>query len=82
MNHDEDTERQEETTGQGYPEEGQPGMGIDAREHAEDDVTPDDDTPETSADQDGDPQPGDGQSAGRGRLKSQWPRALRLFDIS
>jgi hypothetical protein len=55
MNHDEDTERQEETTGQGYPEEGQPGMGIDAHDHAEDDVTPDDDAPETSAEQDGDP---------------------------
>jgi hypothetical protein len=55
MNHDEDTERQEATTGQGYPEEGQPGMGIDAREHAEDDVTPDDDAPEKSPDQDSDP---------------------------
>jgi hypothetical protein len=55
MDHDEDTERQEETTGQGYPEEGQPGMGIDAREHAEDDVTPDDDAPEKSSDQDSDP---------------------------
>jgi hypothetical protein len=56
MSHDdEDTERQAETTGQGYPEEGQPGMGIDAREHAEDDVTPDDDAPEKSPDRDSDP---------------------------
>jgi len=55
MSHDEDTERGEETTGQGYPEENQPGMGIDAREHAEDDVAPDDDAPETSPDEDSDP---------------------------
>jgi hypothetical protein len=55
MNHDDDTERQEETTGQGYPEESQPGLGIDAHEHAEDEVTPDEDAPEASTDKDGDP---------------------------
>jgi hypothetical protein len=53
--HDDDTERQEETTGQGYPEESQPGMGIDAHEHAEDNVAHDEDAPETSPEKDGDP---------------------------
>lgn len=43
-----------DTTGQGYPEEGQPGTGIDARDHAEDDVTPDHDAPDTHPEQDGD----------------------------
>jgi hypothetical protein len=51
MNHDDE----KQTTGQGYPEESPPGMGIDAHEHAEDDVTPDDEAPETSRDEDGDP---------------------------
>jgi hypothetical protein len=47
---------QQKTTGQGYPEENQPGTGIDAREHAEDDVTPDSEkAPETHPDRDGDP---------------------------
>jgi hypothetical protein len=59
MNHDDDEQRDNpaggDTTGQGYPEENQPGMGIDARDHAEDDVTPDDDAPETSPDRDSDP---------------------------
>jgi hypothetical protein len=51
MNPDEE----KQTTGQGYPEENQPGTGIDARDHAEDDVTPDDEAPETSTKRDGDP---------------------------
>lgn len=51
MTHDDE----KNTTGQGYPEENQPGTGIDARDHAEDDVTPDGDAPETSPAQDGDP---------------------------
>jgi hypothetical protein len=49
----EKTPRQD--TGQGYPEQGPPGSGVDAREHAEDDVTPEHDAPQTSADDDGDP---------------------------
>jgi hypothetical protein len=63
--HDEN-ERQEQTTGQGYPEENQPGTGIDARDHAEDDVTPDDDAPATSPTKDGDPSQATGnpQAAG------------------
>ena len=45
-----------DTTGQGYPEENQPGLGIDARDHAEDDVTPDaGKAPETHPSRDGDP---------------------------
>jgi hypothetical protein len=46
-----------DTTGQGYPEENQPGTGIDARDHAEDDVTPPDskNAPETHPAKDGDP---------------------------
>jgi len=59
MTHDEHDEQDRptggETTGQGYPEENQPGTGIDARDHAEDDVTPDDDAPDTSPSRDGDP---------------------------
>ena len=51
MSHDE----AKDTTGQGYPEENQPGTGIDAGEHAEDDVTPEHDAPETHAEQDSDP---------------------------
>lgn len=52
MSHDE----AKDTTGQGYPEENQPGTGIDAHDHAEDDVTPDDEhAPETSSTNDGDP---------------------------
>jgi hypothetical protein len=50
---EDETPRQD--TGQGYPEQGQPGSGIDADEHAEDDVTPDRDAPQTSSDDDGDP---------------------------
>jgi hypothetical protein len=42
------------STGQGYPEDNQPGAGIDAKDHPEDDVTPDDDAPETSTREDGD----------------------------
>ena len=44
-----------DTTGQGYPEENQPGTGIDAHEHAEDDVTPDHDAPHSGKSEDGDP---------------------------
>ena len=59
MTHDEH-DRQDlptagDTTGQGYPEESQPGMGIDAHEHAEDNVAHDEDAPETSPEKDGDP---------------------------
>jgi hypothetical protein len=50
-----DDKNRRQDTGQGYPEQGQPGSGIDAREHAEDDVTPEHDAPQTSADEDGDP---------------------------
>ncbi|CAA9498869.1 MAG: hypothetical protein AVDCRST_MAG67-1715 [uncultured Solirubrobacteraceae bacterium] len=56
MSHD-DNEKHDspggsETTGQGYPEEQQPGMGIDAHDHAEDDVTPDDDAPQSGSGRD------------------------------
>jgi hypothetical protein len=44
-----------ERTGQGYPEEGEPDSGIDAREHPENEATPDTDAPQTSPDEDGDP---------------------------
>jgi hypothetical protein len=46
--------------GQGYPEDSQPGTGIDPEEHAEDEVTPERDAPDTSVDDDGDP----GQATG------------------
>jgi hypothetical protein len=52
-----------ETTGQGYPEEQPPGAGIDAREHAEDDVAEDGEAPTTSPKHDGDP----GQATGNPR---------------
>ena len=59
MSHDDDVKHDDpggsDTTGQGYPEENQPGLGIDAHEHAEDDVAPDEDAPESSPDKDGDP---------------------------
>jgi hypothetical protein len=55
MNEHEDTPARKRDVGQGYPEEGQPGMGIDAHEHPEDEVTADHDAPETSPEQDGDP---------------------------
>jgi len=56
MTHDDDdTDDTRKTTGQGYPEENQPGTGIDARDHAENDVAPDADAPETSGPEDGDP---------------------------
>ena len=51
MSHDE----AKDTTGEGYPEENQPGTGIDARDHAEDDVTPDEHAAEPSKREDGDP---------------------------
>lgn len=60
MTHDDDEKHDPppatDTTGQGYPEESQPGTGIDARDHAEDDVTPDaDDAPQSKPERDGDP---------------------------
>ncbi|MEJ7825998.1 MAG: hypothetical protein WKF48_11240 [Solirubrobacteraceae bacterium] len=44
----------EDNTGVGYPEEQPSGGGIDAREHAENDATPEHDAPETSSQEDGD----------------------------
>lgn len=56
MTEHEDTRRRNRDVGQGYPEEGQPGTGVDAREHAEDEVAHDPDAaPQTSTDEDGDP---------------------------
>jgi hypothetical protein len=55
MNHESNEKQGRDTTGQGYPEENQPGLGIDARDHPEDDVTPEDDAPEASSERDGDP---------------------------
>jgi hypothetical protein len=54
-NHDENRTERRRDVGEGYPEEGQPGTGIDAHEHAEDAITPDHDAPETSTDDDGEP---------------------------
>ena len=54
------------STGQGYPEENQPGAGIDATDHPEDDVTPDDDAPATSRRQDGDPSQATGNPGAAG----------------
>lgn len=52
---DRDHERRRDT-GQGGPEESQPGTGIDAGDHPEQDVTPDDAAaPRTSTPEDGDP---------------------------
>ena len=58
--HHDDRDEGRNTTGQGYPEESQPGTGIDAHDHAEEDVTPDEHAPETSKREDGDP----GQATG------------------
>ena len=59
MTHDDNEEHRPppatDTTGQGYPEESQPGTGIDAHDHAEDDVTPDTEAPETSPRRDSEP---------------------------
>jgi hypothetical protein len=55
MTEHEDTQRRDRDVGQGYPEEGEPGTGIDAREHAEDELAPGHDAPQTSTDDDGDP---------------------------
>jgi hypothetical protein len=52
---DDETPPRRGDTGQGYPEQGQPGLGIDAGEHPEDDVAPAHDAPRTSTDDDGDP---------------------------
>jgi hypothetical protein len=53
--HDDTSTARSRDAAQGYPEEGPPGTGIDARDHPEDDVTPDEDAPQTSASRDGDP---------------------------
>lgn len=50
-----DSDPQKHTTGQGYPEEKEPGMGIDAHDHAEDDVASDVDAPESTPGRDSDP---------------------------
>lgn len=60
MTHDDDEKHDDpgaaDTTGQGYPEENQPGLGIDAHEHAEDDIPPEgDDAPTTSPERDSEP---------------------------
>jgi hypothetical protein len=52
-----------ERTGRGYPEEGDPGTGIDAREHPENEVTPDTGAPRTIREEDGDA----GQATGNPR---------------
>ena len=54
-------EREERPTdvGEGYPEESQPGTGIDPKEHPENDI-PDGDAPDTHPASDGDP----GQATG------------------
>jgi hypothetical protein len=55
------TEREQPPTdaGQGYPEDSQPGTGIDPQQHPENEVA-EDDGPETSTADDGDP----GQATG------------------
>jgi hypothetical protein len=57
--HDDDTRE----VGPGYPEEEPSGGGLDPREHAENEVTPDHDAPRTSTSQDGDA----GQATGNPR---------------
>ena len=54
MNTDDEAPRRERDAGQGYPEESQPGTGIDARDHPENDAAPDE-TPDRDTDADGDP---------------------------
>ena len=61
--HHDDTQRDSDTTGQGYPEEGPPGSGIDAHDHAEDEVTPDHEAPRTESEEEGEP----GQATGNPR---------------
>ena len=61
--HHDDSAPETETTGQGYPEEGPPGSGIDARDHPEDDVPADDDAPRTESEPEGEP----GQATGNPR---------------
>ena len=55
------TEREEQPTdvGAGYPEDSQPGTGIDPKEHPENEIA-DDEAPDTDAPEDGDP----GQATG------------------
>jgi hypothetical protein len=52
--HDDETRRTRDA-GEGYPEEGRPGTGIDPRDHPEEDVAEADDAPRTSTEEDGDP---------------------------
>ena len=55
------TEREEQPTdvGEGYPEDSQPGTGIDPSEHPENEI-PQGDAPDTSTAEDGEP----GQATG------------------
>jgi hypothetical protein len=55
MKTDDRTTRRRRDAGQGYPEDGQPGTGIDPRAHPENDAAPEDEAPRTSSDDDGDP---------------------------
>ncbi|MBW3652429.1 MAG: hypothetical protein KY433_02325 [Actinobacteria bacterium] len=59
QDHDEHEQPRPGSTGEGYPEETQPGMGIDARDHAEDDVADDVasdvDAPKSDSERDSEP---------------------------
>lgn len=59
QDHDEHEQLRPGTTGEGYPEESQPGMGIDARDHAEDEVADeiedDVDPPKSESERDSEP---------------------------
>jgi hypothetical protein len=50
------TEREEQPTdtGAGYPEDSQPGTGVDPKQHPENEI-PDGDAPDTTAAEDGEP---------------------------
>jgi hypothetical protein len=63
MSEHEDHPPGEDDTGAGYPEQSQPGTGIEADEHSEDDVTPQHDAPKTDTARDGGP----GQATGNPR---------------
>jgi hypothetical protein len=62
---DEQEQHQQPPTdaGAGYPEDSQPGTGIDPRDHAENEIGGGDDAPDTRAQQDGDA----GQATGNPR---------------
>jgi hypothetical protein len=62
IEHDDDTAGKRDA-GLGYPEEEPSSGGIDPREHAENEVTPDHDAPHTSTPRDGDA----GQATGNPR---------------